>query len=77
FIALWVVNNLYQCYLHPLRGVPGPFLAKFSQAWRNIRYFRGSWHDDILGLHQKYGNVVRIAPNEISFVDAGALKKLY
>ncbi|CAI4215965.1 unnamed protein product [Parascedosporium putredinis] len=32
---------------------------------------------DALALHQKYGNVVRIAPDEISVVDLAALKSLY
>ncbi|CAI7613738.1 unnamed protein product [Penicillium pancosmium] len=45
--------------------------------WRNIRYFRGTWHDDVVALHQKYGKVVRIAPDEVSFVDEIALKSLY
>ena len=72
-----VLDIVYNCTLHPLRNVPGPFLAKFSQSWRNIRYFRGSWHEDIVQLHRQYGDVVRIAPNEISFVNVAALKELY
>jgi hypothetical protein len=72
-----VLDIIYKCTFHPLRNVPGPWLAKFSQLWRNFRYFRGSWHDDIVQLHKRYGNVVRIAPNEISFVDVAALKDLY
>jgi cytochrome P450 len=37
----------------------------------------GTWHDDILALHKKYGRVVRIAPDEVAVVDADAMKKLY
>jgi cytochrome P450 len=37
----------------------------------------GTWHDDILALHNKYGRVVRIAPDEVAVVDADAMKKLY
>lgn len=68
-----VQNRLF----HSLSNVPGPKLASISQIWRNIRYFGGSWHDDVVSLHKKYGKVVRIAPNEVSFVDATALKSLY
>lgn len=35
------------------------------------------WHDDILELHERYGPVVRIAPNEVSFVDKAALVQVY
>jgi hypothetical protein len=72
-----LVEAVYNIFFHPLRNVPGPFLAKFGQTWRNYKYVRGTWHDDCLELHAKYGNVVRIAPNEISFVDEVGLKSLY
>lgn len=67
----------YLAFFHPLHKIPGPFLARFSELWRNIRYFRGSWLEDVVALHQTYGPVVRIAPNEVSFVDGEALKQLY
>ena len=76
-VALWILDIIYKCTFHQLASVPGPFLAKFSQSWRNIRYFRGVWHSEIVALHQKYGSVVRIAPNELSIVDTAALKQLY
>jgi hypothetical protein len=76
-LAFYLVHICYYCLAHPLRKVPGPFLARFSQAWRNIRYFRGTWLEDVVALRQKYSNVVRITPNEVSFVDVGALKALY
>ncbi|PMD42183.1 hypothetical protein L207DRAFT_377650, partial [Hyaloscypha variabilis F] len=63
--------------IHPLSKIPGPFSAKFSGVWKNVRYFRSTWHTDILELHDKYGPVVRIAPNEVSFVDATALSAVY
>ncbi|KAJ9245288.1 hypothetical protein DTO169E5_1155 [Paecilomyces variotii] len=73
----WIFQVLNRRLFHSLRKVPGPALASISQIWRNIRYFRGTWHDDVVSLHQQYGKVVRIAPNEVSFVDAAALKSLY
>jgi len=76
-LAYSVFNATYNVYFHPLRKIPGPFPAKLGQSWRNHKYFRGTWHDECLDLHAKYGNVVRIAPNEISFVDEAGLKSLY
>lgn len=75
--AYWIATIIYYLLFHPLRKVPGPLLARVSETWRNIRYFRGTWHEDTLALHNRYGGVVRIAPNEISFVDEKGLKALY
>ncbi|OQE12327.1 hypothetical protein PENVUL_c001G04696 [Penicillium vulpinum] len=74
---LWMLQALYNKFFHSLSKVPGPGLASVSELWRTMRYFRGTWHDDIVSLHRKYGNVVRIAPDEVSFVDATALKSIY
>ncbi|KAI0468464.1 cytochrome P450 [Xylaria cf. heliscus] len=57
---------LYRLYIHPLRKVPGPFFARVTELWRTTHYFRGTWFDDIIELHRKYGPVVRISPSEVS-----------
>jgi hypothetical protein len=68
---------VYRAFLHPLAKVPGPFLASITRAWQTRKYVSGQWHDVALNLHAKYGAVVRIAPDEVSFVDPDTLKKLY
>src|SRR5579862_3035540 len=68
---------VYRIFFHPLAHVPGPFAAKFTHWWQNYSYFSGNWFHDILAVHEKYGPVVRISPDEISFVDGDALKRLY
>lgn len=68
---------LYRFFFHPLACFPGPLEARVLGTWRNRRYWRGTWHDDVLEIHRKYGRIVRIAPNELSIVDAGATQKLY
>lgn len=70
-------NSFYNVFLHPLRKIPGPFLAGLTELWRTTRYGRGQWHDDILDLHRQYGPVVRVSPNEVSFVDREALEQVY
>lgn len=72
-----VTNTVYNAYLHPLRKVPGPFLASITELWRTTKYASGQWHQDILDLHRKYGPVVRVSPNEVSFVDQTALEQVY
>lgn len=34
-------------------------------------------HRDLLSIHEKYGPVVRIAPDELSFVNAQAIQDIY
>lgn len=72
-----VTNIVYNAYFHPLSRIPGPFLAGVTELWRTTKYASGQWHQDILDLHRKYGPVVRISPNEVSFVDQAALEQVY
>lgn len=76
-VGAFVCLLIYRIAFHPLRNIPGPFLAKMTGHWRNHRTWRGTWHDDILQIHERYGPVVRIAPNEVSIVDKNAIKLLY
>lgn len=77
-IAIAIITKLvYNAYLHPLRKIPGPFLAGATELWRTRKYAGGNWHQDILDLHRQYGPVVRVSPNEVSFVDRAALEQVY
>lgn len=76
-LVLLVALVAYRTWFHPLARVPGPPLAAVTGLWRNICYLRGTWHDDVLEIHRRYGRVVRVAPNEVSVVDALAMKQLY
>jgi hypothetical protein len=52
---------------HPLARYPGPLLCKVSKLW--LAYLTttdGKMHLYVQGLHQQYGDVVRIGPNEVS-----------
>lgn len=61
----------------PLRGVPGPFIARFTSLILKRNELKGNRTRYIHGLHEKYGPVVRIAPNEVSFTSSAALKEIY
>lgn len=56
---------LYQCFFSPLARFLGLFAAKLSKGWRAYSTARGHWHRELVALHRKYGNTVRIAPNEL------------
>ncbi|KAG6039981.1 hypothetical protein E4U41_001773 [Claviceps citrina] len=61
----------------PLRRIPGPTISLFTSLllkWKEINAARTLY---IHALHGKYGPVVRIAPNEVSFTSWAALKEIY
>ncbi|PVH72215.1 cytochrome P450 [Cadophora sp. DSE1049] len=72
---VWLI--VYRLFVHPLAGIPGPFFARVSRLWllRNDFGWRGS--ENLHYLHHKYGPVVRIAPNEVSYDDLAAYNYLY
>ena len=68
---------VYNVYFHPLARFPGPKARAISE-WP---YFRamidGTDPQRILGMHNKYGPVVRVSPNELAFVRPGAFRDIY
>ncbi|KAI0865200.1 cytochrome P450 [Xylaria cubensis] len=69
--------SVYTLYFHPLAKYPGPKLAAVSQVWFAWVWLSGRYPTIIQNLHQKYGNVVRIAPNELSFNTIQAHRDIY
>ncbi|KAH7923089.1 cytochrome P450 [Leucogyrophana mollusca] len=59
------------------RSIPGPFLAKFSDAWLGWVSSQGHRSDVVHELHKRYGTFVRIAPNHVSVADPDALQIVY
>lgn len=56
---------VYIYFFAPLAKIPGPFLAKFTKLWMAYRTKTGPWHRELISMHQRYGSVVRIAPDEL------------
>ncbi|KAI4718632.1 cytochrome P450 [Aureobasidium sp. EXF-10727] len=77
-VILWAAYRLlHNAFFHPLRQYPGPFLARLTGLpfiYQSIRGHGVSW---IVRLHAHYGEVVRVAPNELSYSGAGAIKEIY
>ncbi|KAF8905881.1 cytochrome P450 [Mucidula mucida] len=75
FFAFHVVP--YYIDRFSLRRYPGPFLAKFSYAWKFWTFCSGRYSEILAETHQKYGPIVRISPGEISFSAPGAMSEIY
>ncbi|KIJ68389.1 hypothetical protein HYDPIDRAFT_24675 [Hydnomerulius pinastri MD-312] len=58
---------------HPLAKYPGPLLCKVSQLWSISIATRGKLHHYRKQLHEQYGSIVRIGPNELSIADKDLL----
>jgi cytochrome P450 len=68
---------IYRVYIHPLSKYPGPFLWKISRLSQTYYLFRGTLPWKIHQLHEKYGPVVRLAPNELSYTTVNAWHDIY
>jgi hypothetical protein len=59
---------------HPLAAIPGPFLARLSKFWMiHVLIKDGKEHVVLKDLHDKYGDFVRVGPNEISIRNVNAV----
>lgn len=76
-LTVILTRLIYLTTTHPLSQYPGPFLARFTNIYRFLIFLRGDHHIVERDLHQKYGPVVRVAPNWLSFSDLDAFLEIY
>ncbi|KAK3317143.1 cytochrome P450 [Cercophora scortea] len=66
-----------QLFFHPLARVPGPRLAALSNIWHAYHARNGLMLRLARTLHEKYGPVVRVGPDEVWFNSIEAFKCIY
>ena len=67
----------YRVFFHPLARYPGNFWAKVTSLNTAYHAVIGDRHLNAYKLHQKYGSVVRLGPNLVSFNTQEALRDIY
>lgn len=67
----------YRVYFAPLSKFPGPKWTAATRLWIMYHEFMGQRTVVIDDLHTKYGPVVRVAPDEVSFNDEEGLREIY
>ncbi|KAJ5933487.1 cytochrome P450 monooxygenase [Penicillium verhagenii] len=72
-----VLKALYSRHVHPLAYFPGPFLWTVSRVPYATAYSRGILHKKIQSFHDQYGDVVRVAPDELSYRNGKAWKDIH
>ncbi|CAL8577374.1 hypothetical protein XPA_003205 [Xanthoria parietina] len=73
--SLWAAA--YNLYLSPIAKLPGPKLRAAFHFPEAFSILSGNAYLNTRHLHEKYGKVVRIAPNAVSFTTAEAWKDVY
>ncbi|KAH8668484.1 isotrichodermin C-15 hydroxylase [Xylariales sp. PMI_506] len=76
-LAAYALSVIYYLFLSPLRSFPGPISHRISSVHRAYHLLKGDLPFYIAKLHQRYGPVVRIGPNELAFTDPQAWKDIY
>ncbi|KAE9362911.1 cytochrome P450 family protein [Stipitochalara longipes BDJ] len=67
----------YNLYFSPLSQYPGPKLWAISKVPSQLSVLSGHTHLDITALHERYGTIVRIGPNELAINTPQAYRDIY
>ncbi|KAI1938545.1 hypothetical protein LOZ66_003348 [Ophidiomyces ophidiicola] len=76
--AIWILidvcRGVFRVFTSPF---PGPRIAKFTVLYMRWQQLKGREFLHYHLLHQKYGPIVQLSPDEISFCHADALSQIY
>ncbi|OBT82010.1 hypothetical protein VE02_09912 [Pseudogymnoascus sp. 03VT05] len=76
-VTLFLYHVCWPLFFSPLARIPGPKSFAFTKLKLAYEDYRGTRTRAIHRLHEEYGSVVRVGPNEISFNSLMALRKIY
>lgn len=76
-LVLLAILMFWNHVRHPLYRFPGPYLASWSNILHSYWFLGGRQPYKLLELHERYGPVVRTAPNELSFSSAASWRDIY
>ncbi|KAI3394417.1 hypothetical protein diail_2829 [Diaporthe ilicicola] len=71
-----IAEALYNIFFHPLRTFPGPLTWRAFRLPFVIKAIQGRLAFEMLSVHERYGPVVRIAPNELAFAHPSAWRDI-
>lgn len=76
-VGAFAAHILHNKFYKGLNKYPGQPIAAYTNWWRffDVAGRRAQYtHQD---LHKKYGDIVRLGPNVLSFADPKAIKTIY
>ena len=68
---------VYRIVLHPLKRFPGPVAARISSLWFSTQLGNADAHQQLLRLHEKYGDFVRIGSSDLSITHPKGVDAIY
>src|ERR1700761_6388436 len=73
-VLLYAVGlMIYNVFFHPLRSYPGPLLWRATRLPYDYHRFRGTLNFKIREMHNKYGEIVRVSPSDLTFASTQAV----
>ncbi len=76
-VLLILTRFILSYWTSPLKNIPGPFMAKFTNIWRLYDHYCQTHIETQRKLHEKHGDIVRIGPTTISVADPSLVKAIY
>lgn len=67
-LGYYIGHAVYMLRFHPLAKIPGPRINAISRLPFVRHLLKGTTAENVKQLHEQYGDVVRVTPNEISFI---------
>lgn len=68
---------LYRAFTNPLRSLPGPWYSSFTRLPLKLAIISGRRAFHVHALHERYGSVVRISPDEVAVSDTEGLAQIH
>jgi hypothetical protein len=75
--GLYLSLITYRAFFSPLTRFPGPFGARISNFWFSTQLKNVDAHKQILKLHEKHGDFVRVGSSDLSIVHPKAINVIY
>lgn len=76
-LALLIAYCTAQRLNKGLNKYPGPFIASITNIWRAVDVYGRNTHITYRKLHARYGDVVRVGPDVLSFGNPSAIQDIY
>ncbi|CAF9926361.1 hypothetical protein IMSHALPRED_006941 [Imshaugia aleurites] len=76
-IVYFTLATIHSLYFHSLSRFPGPKSWAISRIPYAYTLLKGDLTQRTKELHEQYGKIVRLAPNELSFIDGQAWQDIY
>ncbi|KAK3356649.1 cytochrome P450 [Lasiosphaeria hispida] len=76
-VALFTSIGVYRVFFHRLSRFPGPLAAKLTKIYGPYTARNGQMHIEQNKLFEKYGDIIRIGPNELLILSTDAIPKIH